>query len=84
MWTVSSIFRGNTNTFFKIVQSRQICTLVELIRRKVAPELVIITNCLRGYPAIPNICADLGYTHEMVNHSVNFVDNVSGANIQIA
>ena len=65
------------------MDSRQICTLVELIRRKVAPELVIITNYLRGYPAIPNICADLGYTHETVNHSVNFVDNVSGANIQV-
>ncbi|KAF5139621.1 hypothetical protein G9O61_00g019450, partial [Vairimorpha ceranae] len=77
MWTVSSIFRRNTNTFFEIVDSRQICTLVELISRKVAPELVIITNCLRGYPAIPNICVGLGFTHETVNHSVNFVDNVS-------
>ena len=57
--------------------------MVELIRRKVAPELVIITNYVRDYIAIPNICADLGYTYEMVNHLVNFVDNVSGANIQV-
>ena len=38
---------------------------------------------MRDYIAIPNICAGLGFTYETENHSVNFVDNVSGANIQI-
>lgn len=83
VWAVGGVVRGNPQTFFfEIVENRNRNTLIELIRRKIAPGTTIITDCWRGYLNIRDICQDMGYNHETINHSENFVDPDTGAHTQ--
>jgi hypothetical protein len=56
--------------------------LIEIIRRKIAKFSEIHTDCWKGYNRLDEICSYLGYIHKTVNHSENFVNNVTGANTQ--
>lgn len=82
-WAVGGVVRGDPSTFFiEIVADRKRTTLIEIIRRKIRPGTVIMTDGWKGYLGFENICADLGYEHQMVNHSKNFVDGETGAHTQ--
>jgi hypothetical protein len=83
VWAIGAVVRGQANTFFvEIVEDRSRNTIVGLIRRKIAPQSVIVTDSWRGYLNIENICSDLGYSHFKVNHSENFIDPQTGQNTQ--
>jgi hypothetical protein len=78
------VVRGDSHTFFfEVVEDRTRTTLIELIKYKVAAESTIIADCWRGYLGLESICVDMGYAHETVNHSNNFVDPETGAHTQI-
>jgi hypothetical protein len=68
--------------FFEIVEDRSRNTLIEIIRRKIAPGTLILTDMWRGYLGLETICIDLGFRHQTVNHSENFVDVETGAHTQ--
>ena len=50
-------------------------TLIPLIEKYVVKGSTIITDCWASYKCLK----DLGYKHETVNHSENFVDPITGA-----
>lgn len=53
-------------------------TLINLIKKHVAPGSEIHTDCWKGYINL----SDHGYTHKTVNHSVEFVNSDTGAHTQ--
>ncbi len=53
-------------------------TLMGLIKKNVAPETVIVTDCWAAY----NKVEENGYYHLKVNHSYQFVDPDTAANTQ--
>lgn len=61
--------------FIKIITNRNQETLASLISRHVAPGSIIITDCWRGYLNLPT----LGFEHLTVNHSLEFVNEITGA-----
>lgn len=72
--------RGSPHTFFfEIVDDRSRNTLLRVLRRKIAPGSTLLTDMWRGYSNLETICVDLGFRHEIVNHSENFVDAETGA-----
>lgn len=69
-WLVGGIERDDKrNMFMVLVQDRTSETLNEIIINHVERGTRIITDCWAGY----NGLTALGYTHETVNHSTNFV-----------
>jgi hypothetical protein len=78
------VVRGDSHTFFfEVVEDRTRTTLIELIKCKVAAESTIIADYWHEYLELESICVDMGYAHETVNHSNNFVDPETGAHTQI-
>lgn len=83
VWAVGGVVRGDPTTFFvEIVKNRNRETMIELIKRKIRPGTEIQTDCWCGYLGLQDICFELGFVHKTVNHSVNFIDSVTGANTQ--
>jgi transposase-like protein len=79
-WVVGGVERtGNRERkgrmFAEVVERRDAPTLLEIIRRRVAPGSIIYTDLWRGYNAIPSL-GDL--EHQTVNHSQHFVDPETG------
>jgi hypothetical protein len=74
-WLFGGIER-NTNgvwtVFLEFVADRTAETLLEIVCRRIAPGTKIISGGWASYNAI----ADLGYKHEVINHSLNFVDPI--------
>ena len=56
--------------FLEIVPDRSQRTLVEVLRRNVLPESIIISDEWRGYSGL----RESGFQHYTVNHSQNFVN----------
>jgi hypothetical protein len=82
-YQVWAVVRGQPHTFFdRKVDDRSRNTLIEIIRRKIAPGTLILTDMWRGYLGLETICIDLGFRHQTVNHSENFVDVETGAHTQ--
>jgi hypothetical protein len=54
----------------------------EIIRRKFAPDTLILTDMWRSYLGLETICIDLRFQHQTVDHSENFVDIETGAHTQ--
>ena len=74
-WVFGGICR-ETREFFAIpVPKRDSATLLEAIRQHILPGTTVISDCWRAY----NCLSDEGYRHMTVNHSINFVDPVTGA-----
>jgi hypothetical protein len=57
------------------VERRDEETLLGEIRKFIAPDTVIYSDCWKAYTGL----ATAGYTHRTVNHSEAFVDPISGA-----
>lgn len=76
VWVFGGIERDNKkNCFFVVVEDRSADTLIPLVERFIAKGSIVISDCWRGYARL----GELGYTHETVNHSVNFKDPETGA-----
>lgn len=83
VWAIGGVVRGHAHTFFiEIVEDRSRNTIIEILRRKIAPGSTILTDMWRGYLNLETICVDLGFRHITVNHSENFVDPETGAHTQ--
>ncbi|KAK6049567.1 hypothetical protein COOONC_12928 [Cooperia oncophora] len=77
-WLVGGIQDGTKLFFVEIVDKRDAATLEAIIRKYVRPGGTIRTDMWGGY----NNLANLGYNHEVVNHSANFVDPATGVHTQ--
>ena len=75
-WVFGGLERQQPDKCFMIVvPDRTANTLVSLIEKHVEKGSVIISDCWKAYDRL----GEIGYTHLTVNHSVNFVDPISGA-----
>ena len=65
--------------YMEIVESRSAENLLPIIKRVARPGSVIHSDQWRAYT---NITRDIGLAHHTVNHSLNFVDPVTGVHTQ--
>lgn len=78
-WVVGGIDVSTKECFFVEVFHRTSETLKAIILENVLPGTTIITDEWRGYWGLEG----LGYFHATVNHSLNFVCPLTGANTQL-
>ena len=64
-----------TKSFMMVVDDRSAATLVPIIQTYIRPGTLIISDEWRAYSTL----STLGYTHQTVNHSQNFVNPTTGA-----
>ncbi|XP_068233875.1 uncharacterized protein, partial [Palaemon carinicauda] len=74
-WVFGGICRETRDLFFVPVQDRSAETLLAIICQYIAEGTTVISDCWKAY----NCLEKEGYKHPTVNHSVNFVDPVTGA-----
>ena len=67
--------RGSNDVFMVEVRDRSAATLLPIIQRFIKPGTTVISDEWRAYRQI----SSLGMAHQTVNHSLNFVDPVSGS-----
>ena len=77
-WVLGGIERGTGRMFLKIVPSRDAATLLPIIIANVKRGTTIHTDEWRSYARLQR----RGFVHLTVNHSVNFVDPLTGAYTQ--
>ena len=65
--------------YMRVVQRRDAQTLLPIIQAHVAPGTVVHTDEWRAYSGVGNI---LSVSHSTVNHSICFVDPVTGVHTQ--
>jgi transposase-like protein len=74
-WVLGGREKENAaNCFFVPVPNRTSETLIDLIKLNVAPGTIIHTDCWKGYDRLGRE----GYEHLTVNHSVEFVNSITG------
>lgn len=78
VWLVGGIERGSKRKFVIPVRDRTADTLIPLIQQHVLPGTTIYTDCWKSYSKL----CEVGYTHQVVNHSENFVDPCTGVHTQ--
>ena len=82
-WVIGGVVRGDIPKYFvERVDRRDRVSLLRVIRRRVAPGSIIITDKWGGYRGLEIILYEQGYTHIVVNHRLWFVDPITGANTQ--
>jgi len=69
------IERVTGRTFLVAVHDRSAETLIVLIKQWILPGTTTISDCWAGYSSL----REEGYTHFIVNHSIEFVDDMTGA-----
>src|SRR3982750_3733849 len=74
-WIVGGFERGTGRLFLVAVENRTKETLLSVIKQWVKPGTTIYTDYWKSYDCL----GDEGFHHLKVNHSINFVDTVSGA-----
>ena len=74
-WVLGGICRETRSIFLIKVEKRDKETLIPLIEKYVEKGSTVITDCWASYQCLN----DLGYKHETVDHSENFVDPSTGA-----
>ena len=75
-WLVGGVEEGNCRNFvLKLVPNRKVPTILDVFEEHVVPGSIIVTD---GYPSYPRAVTEFGSCHEVVNHSVGFV-NAQGA-----
>lgn len=80
-WVFGGICRETGQGFMYAVPDRSAATLMPIIMQSILPGTNIISDQWQAYNGIAT-AVGMGYTHETVNHSVNFVDPHTGANTQ--
>ena len=82
-WMLGGIIKGDHNQcFLEHVERRDEITLSNVIRRRVLPGSIIMTDMWRGYRNLIGLLPEFQFTHLTVNHSINFVDPITNANTQ--
>jgi transposase-like protein len=74
-WILGSIDRNTGECFVVSVPSRQAVTVFPITLQWVNPGTTIMTDQWREY----NGLVDQGFGHQTVNHSINFVNPITGA-----
>jgi ISXO2-like transposase domain len=75
-WVIGGVERAvERRVFAEIVEKRDAATLVDVVRRRVAPGSIVHSDLWKAYKAIPS-AAHL--EHRTVNHSRHFVDPDTG------
>ena len=74
-WILGGLCRNTREVFMVTVPDRTATTLLAVIRERIVPGSVVMSDCWRTYNIIE---ADGTYTHLTVNHKYNFVDSDSG------
>jgi transposase-like protein len=80
-WVFGGICRETGDCFMFAVPDRTAATLMPIITQSILPGTTIMSDQWQAYNGIA-AAAGMGFTHETVNHSVNFVDPNTGANTQ--
>ena len=78
VWIFGGICREDKKRFAVQVPDRKATTLATEILKHVNIQSTLISDSYRSYTNVHN----LGYNHQMVNHSQNFVDPNTGAHTQ--
>lgn len=77
VWILAGVEKTVERKVFLVhVPDRTSNTLLEIIKNRVRPGSIIITDMFRSYAGLSN----LGFNHMTVNHSVTFKDTRTGAN----
>ena len=79
-WVFGGICRETDECFMYTVPNRRAETLMPIIVDSISPGTTIISDQWRAYNNIRNL--NNNYVHLTVNHSLNFVDPVTGAHTQ--
>jgi hypothetical protein len=82
-WIFGGIVLGNHELFFfEYVERRNENTLLEIIRRRILPGTIIMSDMWGGYQNLENRLSEYNYRHFTVNHGEYFIDPITGANTQ--
>ena len=76
-WVFGGICRRTKEFFAVIVIDKTADTLLDIIREYIAPGTAIYSDGWRAYTGIADI-PNCNYSHQVVNHSENFVDPETG------
>ena len=79
-WMFGGIERGTKRCFMLLVDRRDAATLLPIIQQYILPGTTIHSDLWRAYGGIANLPG--GYQHLTVNHSMNFVDPITGSHTQ--
>jgi transposase-like protein len=77
-WVFGGISRNTNECFLIAVPNRAAATLVPIIETYIKPGTTIMSDEWKAYDKL----GEVGYNHLTVNHSLNFVDPLSGAHTQ--
>jgi transposase-like protein len=71
-WVIGGVERTEKRKFFaQVVEKRDAATIISVLSRHIKPGSIVHTDCWRAYSGID---AELGITHDTVNHSLEFVN----------
>ena len=76
-WVLGGYEPARRKGFLVEVQQRDAATLLPIIQQWVAPGSIVLTDMWAAYHQLPNLPGQ-NYVHGTVNHSVNFVDPITG------
>lgn len=80
-WVFGGICRQTSESFLYAVPDRSANTLLPIIQECIRPGTTIMSDLWASYNGINNLPEQ--YTHLTVNHSIQFVNPVNGANTQM-
>ena len=75
VWVFGGIERSSKKYFMQCVTDRSAATLIPIIIWHVKPGTTIMSDCRKAYLKLD----EEGYLHLIVNHSIQFKDNETGA-----
>lgn len=78
-WVFGGLCRESGECFMFTVPDRSAATLMPIITAQICPGTTVISDQWQAYNGIGAVP---GLAHQTVNHSINFVDPVTGANTQ--
>ena len=78
-WVFGGMERGGGDSFLVGVDQRNAATLLPIIAQHVRPGTVVYSDEWAAYNAL---ATTTGNTHLTVNHSLHFVDSLTGAHTQ--
>ena len=73
-WVFGGIERESKKLFLTAVPDQSAATLIPIIKKFILPGTKIISHCWKSYDCLRTE----GYVHGTVNHSVEFVNSVTG------